>query len=374
MAKSPKLLTPLPRDSSDDDDWRKESPKLGQTVLDDLGSGELRRSFETDLQDIYNFYLDDRTRDSLEDVHPITRVGYILFWVVKSAIFRLNPARRILLLMSIVLFAMSFGGSMWSLVTGFLSLLFVLFLELKDKLLAQDELQAGRVVQEALIPRKSPKVDGWDVFLYTRPANEVGGDLVDYQRFEDGRVSFALGDVAGKGLGAALYMAKLQSAMRAIAPGFTSASEIATELNTISRRDGLRDKFVSLAYMLVAPDSGKVQIANAGHFPPIVVNPSGPKILERGGPAIGMIDNPVFAEQMVELEEGDTLIVYSDGLTEARNEEGDFFTEQRLTSLLARLCGLPADAIGNRLLGYLDVFVGDARQTDDLSLIVLQRK
>ncbi|MEZ4695399.1 MAG: PP2C family protein-serine/threonine phosphatase [Rhodothermales bacterium] len=369
---SPKLLTAAPPDS--ETSWRKPPPKLGKTVLDDLGRGDLGRSIEADIQDIYNFYLDDATRDRLKEVHPVTRVGYITFWVMKNAIFRMNPARRLMLIFTVFLFLYGLGGSASSMAIAFLGILFILFLELKDKLLAQDELAAGRVVQEALIPHESPRLDGWDVFLYTRPANDVGGDLVDYQAFDDGRIAFALGDVAGKGLGAALYMAKLQSAMRALAPSLHSPTQVVVDINEIARRDGLRDRFVSLVYMFVDPDSKVVRLSNAGHLPPIVLSDEGPRRLARGGVAVGLMDDPGYVEHEIPLDPGDTLIVYSDGVSEARNEDGDFFTEERLMTLLTRLTNLDAGIIGNRILGYLDVFVGDARQTDDLSLIVLRRK
>ena len=137
---SPKLLTAAPPDS--ETSWRKPPPKLGKTVLDDLGRGDLGRSIEADIQDIYNFYLDDATRDRLKEVHPVTRVGYITFWVMKNAIFRMNPARRLMLIFTVFLFLYGLGGSASSMAIAFLGILFILFLELKDKLLAQAR-QAG---------------------------------------------------------------------------------------------------------------------------------------------------------------------------------------------------------------------------------------
>ena len=100
---------------------------------------------------------------------------------------------------------------------GIAILLFILMLELKDKLLAREELEAGRAVQRALMPDSGPTIPGWDVSLFTRSANDVGGDLVDYVPLDDQRNGLVLGDVAGKGLPAALLMAKLQSTLRALA-------------------------------------------------------------------------------------------------------------------------------------------------------------
>lgn len=154
---------------------------------------------------------------------------------------------------------------------GFAILLVVLMLELKDKLLAREELEVGRSVQSALMPDKNPNIPGWEIWMYTRPAKEVGGDMVDYLKFSEERLAVAVGDVAGKGLGAAL------------------------------------------------------------------------------------------------------LLVYSDGLTEARNEKGEFFGDQRLLELLLDMKGSSAEAAGARLVAAVDRFVGEARPNDDLSLILLKR-
>jgi len=125
---------------------------------------------------------------------------------------------------------------------GFVILLVILLLELKDKLVATDELAVGRAVQIAMLPRDNPVVSGWEIWLYTHPANEVGGDLVDYIKMDSDRWGIAIGDVAGKGLGAAMLMSKLQATLRALAPGFQELSDLGSEVNRIIYRDGLRNR------------------------------------------------------------------------------------------------------------------------------------
>jgi len=122
-------------------------------------------------------------------------------------------------------------------------------LELKDKLHAKTELEEGRSVQNALMPEENPKVDGWDIWLYTRPANDVGGDLLDFTKISENNYGISLGDVAGKGLSAALLMAKLQSTIRAIVPDYISLSEFGNKLNHIFCRDSLPKLFSSLIYI-----------------------------------------------------------------------------------------------------------------------------
>jgi sigma-B regulation protein RsbU (phosphoserine phosphatase) len=341
--------------------------------MEDLGRGDLRRSIEKDLRDVYRFYVDDQDRAEFSTIHPTKRWFHVALWILKSSVLRLTPERRVMLLVAALLFFNGIGGPGWSMVLGFLDLFLILMLELKDKLLAEDELETGRSVQAALMPVNNPALPGWEVWLYTRSANLVGGDLVDYIELGDGKLGVAIGDVAGKGLGAALYMARLQSTLRALAPLFDSRAALGEEINSIFRRDGLADRFVSLVYLQLEANRDEATFLNAGHFPPIIVREDRVEELKRGAPAIGIVNSPGYVEQTMRLASGDVAVLYSDGVTEARDDAGDFFDEKRLISHLGRMHNLPAATVGRRLLSYVDVFVGDAPQTDDLSLIIIRR-
>lgn len=350
------------------------SSRLGETVLEDISRGDISRTMHRDLQDIYRFYLDDASRQELEEMGKFRRSLYLVGWLLRSSILRLTPERRLLLLGSVFLFLVGVldGTNLLLLVSGFAALLVVLLLELKDKLLAQDELATGRAVQLALMPKEQPTLDGWDLWLYTRPANEVGGDLVDYVHTGDTRMGLALGDVAGKGLGAALLMAKLQSVLRAFAPSHDDLADLSSTLNTAIRRDGLPGRFISMTYLELEEESGLVRLVNAGHLPALVMRGETVRELDKGGPALGLMDVAEYEEDRIQLEPGDWLIVYSDGLTEARDEQGLFFGRERLLSLLPLLDDRTAAMVGEHLLTAVDRFVGEARPSDDLSLLVLR--
>lgn len=347
--------------------------KLGRTVLEDLNEMDFRRTMSEDLQEIYQFYLDADTRNRLDEMDQVSRWLHLTGWLLKNSLLKLTPVRRLLLLGGMVLFLWGLVDSLPGLIMGFLLVVFTLILELKDKLLAQDELMTGRAVQFALMPRQHPTLPGWETWLFTRPANEVGGDLVDYLMIGEDRLGLALGDVAGKGLGAALYMAKLQSTLRAIAPNFDTFSDLGAAVNGIFIRDGLPDRFISLVYLELEPEAGQVRVLNAGHLPPWIVYADTLKEMPKGAPALGLMREAAFTEQRVALAPGDLLVVYSDGLTEARDEQKAFFGDQRLKALLPSLRGLSAEAAGLRLLDAVERFAGDARPSDDLSLIVLKR-
>ncbi|MGA7306121.1 MAG: PP2C family protein-serine/threonine phosphatase [Rhodothermales bacterium] len=352
-----------------------EKPRLGRTVLDDFKRGDFGLSMRRDLEDVLQFYLDSDSLQELREMGRFKRWWFSSWWLLKSMLFKLNPTRRILLLAAILLFLYGQAENLgfW-IFMGFAGVLAVLMLELKDKLLAQDELASGRAVQFALMPERAPDFPGWDVFLYTRPANDVGGDLVDYLRVNDSRLALAIGDVAGKGLPAALFMAKLQATIRALAPDHQSLSSLGAEINRIFWRDKLPNRFASLVYFEIGSDSGTVRVLNAGHMPPLHLDREGVRTLRHGDVALGLTRDHEFTEQSIDAAPGDVIVAYSDGISEARNEEGRFFGEERLRRLIGRLHNRSAADVGAAILESVDDFIGDARPSDDLSLVILRRR
>jgi sigma-B regulation protein RsbU (phosphoserine phosphatase) len=244
---------------------------------------------------------------------------------------------------------------------------------LKDKLLAKTELEEGRAIQLALMPEQSPKVSGWDIWLFTRSANDVGGDLLDFIQIEENRFGIAVGDVAGKGLSAALLMAKLQSSIRALVYDSQELSSLGKKLNKIFHRDSLPKIFASLVYAEISTESGKVDFINAGHYPPIIISSDKITQLNKDAPALGIITNAVFTEQHVSLNQNDFMIIYSDGLTEAQNDSGDFFGEERLIELMKNTTKNSSKQFGEVILSDVDSFIGKAPIHDDLTVAVLKK-
>jgi sigma-B regulation protein RsbU (phosphoserine phosphatase) len=353
-----------------------------QHLWNDLHRHGLKRSIERSFVELQDFYLDDQARQRLAGMRKLRRAIYLVAWLLKSLFFKLTPARRVLFIFGVVL--MWFGTNYESHgrttqisihfpVLGIVTLLLILMLELKDKLLARDELEAGRSVQRALMPNANPTIPGWDVWLFTRSANDVGGDLVDSIPVDGQRVGIVLGDVAGKGLPAALLMAKLQSTLRALAVDDISLVTLGERTNRILCRDGLPNRFATMVYVDVGAGSGSVRLLNCGHLPPLVLRGSTLEELPLGAMALGMLPEATFSEQVVELSQGDVLVVFSDGLTEAMNSQEEFFGDDRLRARLPALAKMAAQDIGTQVVAAVDDFVGDAAPHDDLSLIVLRR-
>lgn len=343
---------------------------------------KFRERVHREYRDLKESMLTDEQRARARELWFPVRWIAAGWWLFRGMIVNLTPTRRALLLIGLILaFArisvqseklnVNTGESFVT--AGIVLILFVLMLELKDKLVAKYELQDGHAVQRALMPDRSPAFPGWRLWLFTRPANDVGGDLVDFAGLEGGKAVLTLGDVAGKGLKAALLTAKLQATLRAYIADSPSLVNLFGRVNTVFRRDALPQVFASVVSAVIDPSGGTVRFVNAGHPPPLVVRHSGVLQTDRGGPALGLIDAAEFHEQVVDLLSGEIVLIYSDGLIETRNAGGEFFGEERLRALLPGSCASGAADLGERLVEACDRFQGYAPAHDDLSLVIMQR-
>jgi phosphoserine phosphatase RsbU/P len=223
------------------------------------------------------------------------------------------------------------------------------------------------------MPEQSPKVKGWDIWLFTRSANDVGGDLLDFIQIDENKFGVAVGDVAGKGLSAALLMAKLQSTIRALVYDYPSLETLGDKLNKIFHRDSPSKIFASIIYVEINSESGNVKFINAGHYPPIIASKGKVEQLDKNAPALGLIKEATFNKQLISLHQNDLMIIYSDGLTEAKNESGDFFGETRLLELMKNKQNFTAKQLGEMIIENVDSFRGKVPAHDDLTLAILKK-
>ena len=347
--------------------------RFTRSVFDNITGSELPTELRRDLKESYQFFLDDTERDHLAELGRIKKSFFAIWYLSKNLILKLTPVRRIIVLIGSVV---AFGGmpdETDEVLFGFLLVLFVLGLELKDKLTAHGELEAGRAVQLAIMPDTTPVLNGWEIWMYSKPANEVGGDLIDHMSLTETTLALTLGDIAGKGLPAALMAAKIQATLRAIAPDYPDLSARGERLNSIVIRDGMPQKFASMIHLQLAANEGEVSVINAGHHPPIQVQKDQISEWGKGGPAIGLSKSSTYPLEARSLELNDLLVLYSDGITEARNEMGRFYSEERFKDLLQYTHGMDAVALGTRILRSVEDFVQNARQSDDVSMIVIRR-
>jgi hypothetical protein len=353
---------------------------LGRIVYDDVKRGKLVQTFRRDVRDIYRFYLTDDERERLAKMKRVRRLLWIAWWLSRNLLLRLSPNRRLLLVLAAAVYIVN-PSFTWKNVNvdldfshvSFPLAMVVLALELKDKLLARDEIEVARQVQLSLLPTTHPTIEGWEVWSATTPANDVGGDLIDYLDGAGGRLGVALGDVAGKGMGAALLCAKLQATLRALAPSAADLEQLGLALNGILERSGLDNRYATLFYCEIAARASDVRYLNAGHNPALVVRADAIDALPASSLPLGMLPGTTYAQGRVALGPGESLILYSDGITEATNAAGAEYGLARLQLVARENAARSPEELARQVLADVARFLDHEKPHDDQSLLVLRR-
>ena len=244
------------------------------------------------------------------------------------------------------------------------------------KLAMDRELDAAREIQRSLLPRDIPNLPGVDVAARTIPAREVGGDYYDFISLGDGHIEVVLADVSGKGLGAALLAAMGKGVLYSEVTRKQSPKEVITETNRIIRRNLQRKSFITLLLGLLDTSLRTLTVCCAGHCPPVVYKQSRhlAEWLPVRGPALNFMEEIQCEECHLTLELGDVYVFFSDGITEAANPRGEFFGEERLKAVVESSHEQKADEILNSILTAVNLFSGEAKQSDDQTVVVVKVK
>jgi serine phosphatase RsbU (regulator of sigma subunit) len=239
----------------------------------------------------------------------------------------------------------------------------------------EQEIQKAAEIQNHLLPTDGPPIAGYDVFGTSLMCRAVGGDYYDYLPLEEGLIGVALGDVAGKGLPAALLMASLQASLRALSELGLPPDNMMTRLNRLLCRTVPENRFVTFFYSLLDPAKHTLTYVNAGQNPPYIVRQGQPaERLAQTGPPLGLFDTTKYTAKTVSMDAGDILVCYSDGVTEARGGTEEEFGEERLTDLVGREhAGTPIDIIKRITEAMLSFCAGHSYQ-DDVTMVVLKRR
>jgi sigma-B regulation protein RsbU (phosphoserine phosphatase) len=234
----------------------------------------------------------------------------------------------------------------------------------------QRELQDAKEIQEALLPKVLPHIDGFEVAVAWHPARTVGGDYFDVLKFSEEHTAFCVADVAGKGLPAALLMSNVQAVLKSFASESRAPGELCARVNSIVCDNIVLNRFISCFYALLDTRNRKLSYSNAGHCPPMLMREGRCLRLKEGGPVFGIFPNPSYQQDEIELRAGDSLVLFTDGITEARNCAGEEFGEERLQELLTSGQALPATELRERIMAAVNEFSG-GHVEDDMTLIVL---
>ena len=234
----------------------------------------------------------------------------------------------------------------------------------------RQELNESQEIQEALLPRELPAIPGVDVAVAWKPAEAVGGDYFDVIKFSDRHTAICVADVAGKGLPAALMMSNMQAVLKSCASEVVAPADLFSRVNSVICHNLVSHRFISGFYALIDTRLRRLSYSNAGHCPPMLFRNGNCIRLREGGPVLGIFPDRIYSQDEIDLEHGDCLVLYTDGVTEALNNEGEEFGEQRLQELLSLGYGLHATELRDRVMSAVNDFTG-GRTQDDATLMVL---
>lgn len=248
--------------------------------------------------------------------------------------------------------------------------------ERQEKRRMEDELKVASEIQMRLTPSCPPPIEGFEICAYSIQCREIGGDYYDYvERRRQRRTAVTLGDVSGKGTGAALMMSSLHAAVRAQALTDRPIREMLANINDYIAENSPENKFLTLFYSELDATTGDLYYANAGHNPPIVARATGAvEYLHATGLPIGILPDQEYGEGCVRLWPGDAIVVYSDGITESINALGEEFGEERLVDVVLKNLARSANKIRDKIDESLSRFVGTAAPVDDMTLLILKRR
>ncbi len=245
-----------------------------------------------------------------------------------------------------------------------------------EKRQLETELELSQVINKALLPQQVPLIPGADVAVFSRPAQIIGGDYFDFFQFADGTIGLAVADIAGHGVSASLLIASVQTALRTLIPEYSLSSDVLLRLNKFFLHNIHFTTFVTLFLGRFDPRTQKLYYSNAGHNPPIFIhsdgNGGGPSWLGPTGAAIGLIEEFHITENAVSLASGDLLVFYTDGVTEAMNDQQEQFGVERLAALVQRFSHQSPRDVVKALRLEIQAFTNDQPPADDITILAFK--
>jgi sigma-B regulation protein RsbU (phosphoserine phosphatase) len=236
------------------------------------------------------------------------------------------------------------------------------------------ELMMAKDILSHILPTSCARVEGYEICAYHEPCSAVGGDLYDVRQLSDGRYLLLTGDVAGKGLPAALLVSNIMPIVQLLTDEPPEISDVMAKLNRQIWRSTDPVHFATLFLGILNPSIGRIDYVNAGHNPPLLVVPDGSySEISATGLPIGMIEETDYSAGSIEIPPGGVFTVFSDGIPEAQNAAGDFYTDERLVDLLRNERAKAADEIVENLRTDLQSFVLDCSPSDDITVLLVRR-
>ncbi len=366
--------------------------RFWQRVTEGLEVSQLWSQFENEARASYRLYSSDVAAKTPEG---LTKRGHRLhvvkefFWAVLE---KLSPARRVLLLLALILLALPSGSFSYQDANheihvgefdfhfmGGLLLFVLLMLEIADRVVMKRDLQIAREIQTWLLPGAPPQIPGISIAYTTRPANTVAGDYYDVfprpgRTSEENRVVFAVADVAGKSIPAAMLMATFQASLKTLSTAQVPLEELVENMNKYACSNSQGGLRFTTAFLAEYDAARRVfHYINAGHNNPILLRASG--LIERldvGGLPLGIQPEAKYESASVTLAPSDWLIIFTDGLVEAENARQEEYGETRLLPVISAAAAFTPAEMLKRLMAELDVYVGQTPQHDDVTCLLIK--
>jgi len=385
MSSSPSSVGPKSKLAAD-------AERFWHRVSEGLEVNQLWSQIQKDARSSYRLYSEGLPEQSAgkSGIHRVWHIAKALFWAILE---KLSPARRVVLLIALILLFLPAGGFTYGNRAGEIHvfsfdlrfwgglLMFVLLLvELADRVVMKRDLEIAKDIQAWLLPGTPLQLPGYKIAYATRPANTVAGDYYDVilrpgATPTDGRVLFVVADVVGKSIPAAMLMATFQASLRTLSSGSDSLPQLVTGLNRYActnSQGGVR--FTTAFFAELDPATGGIVYVNAGHNAPILRKSSGVlERLEAGGIPIGISADVVYEAGTAALGADDWLVIFTDGVVEAVNTKGEEYAEPRLVRVVDAGAGTTPAELLRRLLSDLDAFVGNTPQQDDMTCLLVKR-
>jgi sigma-B regulation protein RsbU (phosphoserine phosphatase) len=366
--------------------------RFWQRVTDGMQLNQLWSQFQTDARSSYRLYSHEVDSSRVAGVprgkHFFNVVSQF-FWAI---VLKLSPARRVLLLIALILLCFPSGEAAWQTSDGQFKiivldnhfwggvlLLVLLILEVADRVVMKRDLQIAKEIQAWLLPANPPPVPGLEIAFSTLPANTVAGDYYDvFARPSSGSQGatylMAVADVAGKSIPAAMLMATFQASLKTLSTTPGSLTELVGRMNRYACSNSQNGRRFTTAFIAeFDPASRGLTYVNAGHNNPMLRRQNGViDRLEAGGMPLGIMENVPYESGRVTLQSGDWLVIFTDGVVEAENNQQREYGEERLITMLNWGVTLTPAVLLQSILADLDRFVGTAPQHDDVTCLLLK--
>jgi len=238
----------------------------------------------------------------------------------------------------------------------------------------QEELSMASEIQRKLLPDQPPEIPGYQLFATNIPAKSVGGDYYDFVPISDDRLAFCLGDITGKGMPAAMLMSNLQATFRSQVLVNDDCAICIRRTNKLLYRSTESTKFATMIYGALDPKTGQIKYTNGGHDCPILFKKNQePTELESTGLILGIFEESEYTQESIQLETGDLLLIFSDGITEAMNSDLEMYGTNRLLELVQTQADKPVSEIGSIILESVREHAGSNTQSDDITLMLIKK-